>query len=136
MSFQTFAFKRSETLEVFINNTSTSQFKFTDNETTLDGIHVVGLIVQTQAVGTTFGGKQVVPDAIAKRAFLTLATSGNNQRIKRIPLENFFANNKVVLEFNKLDVDLRKSFIELQDRTGLTTDMAFLITFFYEKSGD
>lgn len=136
MSLQAYPLKRTETLEVPINNTSSPIFKFTDNETTLDNIVVTGIVINSEAVSQTFSGKSVVPDAIAKKAFITLADSNNNQLVKRLPLEVIMQDQKFFLELNRLRVDVRKSFIELQDKTGLTTNHAFLVTFFYEKAGD
>ena len=131
---QKFPIKRSATLEVPINNVSGNQFHFTDNETTLDRIRVTGVEFHTEAVGKTFNGATIVPDAIQKKAFLTLNDRNSKSFLKRIPVESFFNNDKVYREeLASLDVDLRKSFIEINDRTGLTTAMAFLVTIFYEE---
>ncbi len=135
MGSQQHPIKKSATIEVPITNLSASQFQFTDNETTLDNIRVVGMVVHTANVAKTFNGKTVVPDAIQKKAFITLNDKNSRQHLKRLPLETFFLNAQLFREeLAKLDVDVRKSFIEINDKTGLTTDMAFLVTFFYEEA--
>ncbi|HMO32321.1 MAG TPA: hypothetical protein PKE63_02915 [Lacibacter sp.] len=130
---QKFPVKRSATVEVPVSNVNANTFHFTDNETTLDRIRITGIEVHTEAVSKTFTGKTVVPDAVQKRAFLTINDRNSKSFLKRIPLESFFNNSKIFREeLDRLEMDLRKSFIEINDRTGLTTDMAFLITIFYE----
>ncbi|RTL56240.1 MAG: hypothetical protein EKK37_17355 [Sphingobacteriales bacterium] len=133
MSSQTFPIKRSETIQVPINNVNVSKFQFTDNETILDSIKVKGIIIHTESVSTTFEGKTVVPNTIQKKAFLTLADKKQKQHIKRLPLESFFDDQRFLKPLDNIEVDVRKSFIELNDRAGLTTDMAFLVTFIFEE---
>ena len=125
--------KRSETVKVLINNVNTRQYKFSDNETTLVGRKFKGIIVHTAALTKSFDGDDLVTDAIAKKAYVTLSDRDNNQMIKRLPLEVFFNSNGVIfIELDNLEIDLRKSFIDLQDTTGATAGMAFVFTFFYE----
>ncbi len=127
--------KKSATIEVPVGNINAKQFNFTDNETTLDNIRVTGIVVHTEAVGTTFNGKTVVPNSIQKKAFLTLNDKNSRQHLKRIPLETFFNNAQIFREhLDRLDVDVRKSFIEINDTSGLSTSMSFLITLFYEEN--
>ncbi len=124
---------KSETVKVVVNNVNSRQFKFTDNETTLNGKKFKGLLIHSQALTASFDGDQVVPDAAVKKSFLTLSTMAGEQIIRRLPLEIISNTNGIsFLELNNLDIDLRKSFIELGDATGITNGMVFVITIFFE----
>ena len=128
-----FKVKRSETVKVLVNNINSRQYKFSDNETTLIGKKFKGMIVHTAALSKSFDGDDMVPDVIAKKAYVTLSDPDNHQVIKRLPLETWYNSNGIIaIELDDLNIDLRKSFIDLQDTNGLTAGMAFVVTFFYE----
>lgn len=133
MGLQKFPLRRSETVEVPVNNTASAQFRFTDNESTLDRIKVYGVLIHTESLSKSFSGKTVLSNAIQKKAFMTLSTGDTSMPIKRLPLETFFNDQKFLIEFDGIEVDVRKSFIELQDRTGVNAGDCFVVTFFYDK---
>lgn len=133
MGLQKFPIRRSETVEVPVNNSASAQFRFTDNETTLDRIRVYGVAIHTAALSKSFSGKTVLSDAIQKKAFLTLVSNDTSTPVKRLPLETFYADQKFMIELDGIEVDVRKSFIELQDRTGVNNGDCFVVTFFYDK---
>lgn len=125
--------KRSETVTVKVLNVNNRQYRFSDSETILSGRKFKAMIVHSESLVKTVDNDPIVPNAIQKRGYLTLSDKDNNQFIKRLPLESFFNDNGVIfLELADLNVDLRKSFIDLSDTTGLTADMAFVITFFFD----
>ena len=133
MSQINFPISRSETVEVLINNVSVSQFNFKDNETSLDNVKLHGIIIHSAAVSTTpLNAKTIVPDAISKKGTITIVGPNGKEVLKSLPLETFYNDNKNMIQLNGIEVNIRKSFITLQDRVGLTVAMAFLITFFYE----
>lgn len=132
MGLQKFPFKRSETIEVLINNISSSQFRFSDNETSLQNVRVYGIEVHSEALSKSFAGNTVLSNAIQKKAFLTLVDKAEKALLKRLPLETFFNDQKFMLELDGLEIDVRKSFIELQDKTGVVVNTCFVLTYFFE----
>lgn len=133
MGLQIFPVRRSETVEIPINNIASSQFRFTDNESTLDRMKVFGIVIHTESLSKSFSGKTVLANSIQKKAFLTLATEDTAMPVKRLPLETFFNDQKFMIEMDGIPVDVRKSFIELQDKAGVNAGDCFVITFFYDK---
>jgi len=132
MGLQSFPIKRSETISVVVYNTNVSQFRFSDNESTLQNVRVFGIQVHSAALSSSFEGNHVLSDAIQKKAYLTLSDKTEKALLKRLPLETFYNDQKFMLELNGLEVDIRKSYIELQDRTGVNTNDCFVITIFFE----
>jgi hypothetical protein len=132
MGLQKFPLRRSETVEVKIDNVSNSQYRFSDNETTLQNVKLYGIQVHSQSLSKSFQGNTVLADAIQKKAYLTLTDRNQQAIIKRIPLETFFNDQKFMLELDGLDIDVRKSFIELQDKAGVNVNDCFVLTFFFE----
>lgn len=132
MGLQKFPFKRSETIQVVVNNIAVSQFRFSDNELTLDNVRVFGVQFHSANVSKSFEGKTVLSDAIQKKSFVTLVDKGEKALFKRLPVETFFNDQKFMLELDGVEIDVRKSFIELQDRTGVVVDTCWIVTFFFE----
>lgn len=132
MGLQKFPFKRSETVQVVINNVNTAQFRFSDNESTLQNVRVYGIQIHSAALSKSFEGNNVLADAIQKKAFITLSDKTEKALVKRLPLETFYNDQKFMLELDGLEIDVRKSFIELQDRAGVVAGDCFVATFFFE----
>lgn len=132
MGLQKFPFKRSESVEVVINNVNSAQFRFSDNESTLQNVKVYGMQFHSQALSKSFSGKTVLGDTIQKKAFLTVTDKQEKAIFKRLPVETFFNDQKFMLELDGVELDVRKSFIELQDRAGVNADDCFVVTFFFE----
>ena len=132
MGLQKFPFRRSETIEVVVTNINVAQFRFSDNETTLQDVKIFGIQVHSQNLAKSFAGNTVLSDAIQKKAFLTLVDKAEKALLKRLPLETFYNDQKFMLELDGLEIDIRKSFIELQDRTGVVANNCFVLTFFFE----
>lgn len=132
MSLQKFPLEKSTLYELPIISTTSERFKFTDNEKLLDKMYITGIVIGSAAIGKTPEGKDVVPDAIQKKAWLTLVNRNTGvEEIKKLPVEILINTQAWVFEVNKFPIDVSKSYITLQDRTGLLTTQAFLITFFY-----
>ncbi len=132
MGLQNFPIKRTETISVVVYNNAASQFRFSDNESTLQNVRVYGIQVHSQALSKSFEGNTVLADSIQKKAYLTLSDKTEKALLKRLPLETFFNDQKFMLELNGLEVDIRKSYIELQDRTGVNNNDCFVLTIFFE----
>jgi hypothetical protein len=134
MSQINFPINRSETVEVLITNVNVSQFNFKDSETKLDNVKLFGIIFHTADVSTTpINARTVIPNAIQKKATITIVGKDGKEKVKSLPVETFFNDQKNMIELNGLEADIRKSYITLQDRAGLTVAMAFLVTFLYEE---
>lgn len=133
MSLQKFPVKKTTLFELPVINVNSERFKFSDNEKMLDNMFVTGIIIGSAAIGTTPEGKTIVPDAIQKKAFLTLVNKKTGQEeIKKLPLETLINSQTWVMELDAFPIDVSKSYITLYDRTGLLTTHAFLITFLYQ----
>lgn len=132
MGLQKFPFRRSETIEIVVNNVNNAQFRFSDNETTLQDVKVFGIAVHSQNLSKSFSGNTILSDAIQKKAFLTLVDKAEKALLKRLPLETFYNDQKFMIELDGLEVDIRKSYIELQDRAGVVVNNCFVLTFFFE----
>lgn len=133
MSLQKFPVKRSTLFELPVINVNAEKFKFNDNEKVLDNMFVTGIIIGSAAIGLTPEGKTVVPDAIQKKAFLTLVNKATGvEEIKKLPLETLINSQSWVIELDAFQIDVSKSYITLYDRAGLLTTHAFLITFLYQ----
>ncbi|HRD42195.1 MAG TPA: hypothetical protein PLN30_00515, partial [Ferruginibacter sp.] len=63
MSLQVQKIALSETVEVVVNNPNSRQYKFSDNETTLDQVIVTGISINTDALVRTFSGRTVMANA-------------------------------------------------------------------------
>jgi hypothetical protein len=74
----------------------------------------------------------MLSDAIMKKSFITLADKNEKALLKRIPVETLMQNTFPMLELDGLEIDVRKSFIELQDRTGVTADTCWVVTILFE----
>jgi len=109
----------SETVEVVVNNPNSRQYKFSDNETTLDQVIVTGISINTDALVRTFSGRTVMANAEMKKGYLTLSTPQSKYPIKRLPLETFFNNQNFILFFEDKLVDFRKSFIDFPNSGAL-----------------
>lgn len=133
MSLQKFPVQKTILIEVPIPTTQSERYKFADTDNTLQGKSVTGIILHTPDVVKTPEGKEVVPINIQKKAFITLTSKKTGvEEIKKLPLEVLLNNSQAwILELDNFPIDLSKSFITLNDRTDLTTDMAFLVTFLY-----
>lgn len=132
MGLQKFPFKRSETVEVVVNNVNSAQFRFSDNESTLQNVRIYGIEFSSQAQSKSFSGKSVLSDAIQKKAFLTLCDKTEKAIFKRLPVESFFIDRSFMKELDGIEIDVRKSYIELQDRAGVVVDDCWVVTFFFE----
>lgn len=132
MGLQKFPFKRSETVEVVVGNVNNAQFRFSDNESTLLNVRVYGIMVHSANVSKSFNGNTILSDAIQKKSYLTLCDSSEKALIKRLPIETFFNDQKFMLELDGLEIDVRKSFIELQDRAGVVINTCWVVTFFFD----
>lgn len=132
MGLQKFPLKRSETIQVVVNNVNVSQFRFSDNEITMDNVRVYGVQVHSANLSKSFEGKTVLSDAIQKKSFLTLVDKNEKALFKRLPVETFFNDQKFMLELDGVEIDVRKSFIELQDRAGVVVDTCWVLTFFFD----
>jgi hypothetical protein len=119
MSFQVNKIARSETVEVIIANVNSRQYKFSDNETTLDKVVLQGIAINTDALSKSFSGRTVMPTAEVKKGYLTLSTPDTKTPIKRIPLEIFFQNTSFVTYFEDMLIDLRKSTIDFPNSSAL-----------------
>lgn len=132
MGLQKFPIKRSETIQVVVNNAAASQFRFSDNESTLQNVRIYGIQVHSAALSKSFEGNNVLADAIQKKAFLTLSDKSEKAIIKRLPLETLYNDQKFMLELDGLAIDIRKSYVELQDRAGVNVNDCFVFTIFFE----
>ncbi|MBC7509668.1 MAG: hypothetical protein H7320_13110 [Ferruginibacter sp.] len=119
MSFQVQKIRRSETVEIVINNVNSRQYKFSDNETTLDTVVLQGIAVHTEALVKSFSGKTILPTAEIKKGFLTLSTPQSATPFKRYPLESFFQNSSFITFFEDTVIDFRKSYIDFPNSAAL-----------------
>lgn len=137
MSFQIQKIQLSQTVEVVVANINSRQYKFSDNETTLDQAILIGISVNTEALAKTFSGRTVMPNAEMKKGYLTLSTPDSKYPIQRLPLETFFNNQNFVLFTEPLLIDFRKSFIDFPNSAALALPADNLgfgipITIFYK----
>lgn len=135
MSLQKFPISRSTLLEVLVNPDS-ERSVFSDNEKLLDKIFLTGIAVNTNALGKSPKGKNLLTTANLKKAFLTLVSrEDGREHHKLLPLENFFADDKMFVEFDQFPIDVNKSFTTMFDRAGLGAAQteAFLFTLYYNE---
>lgn len=135
MSLQKFPIQNSTLLEI-VANPSSERSVFSDNEKLLDNIFLTGIAVNTNALGRSPKGKNLLSTANLKKAFITLVNRDTQKEDHKIlPLENFFADDKLFIEFDQFPVDVNKSFITMYDRAGLgaANTEAFLITLYYNR---
>ena len=119
MSLQIQKVHLSETIECVVLNLNSRQYKFSDNETTLDKAVIIGIAVHTEALSKSFSGRTVMPNAEMKKGYLTLSTPDTKYPICRLPLETFFNNQNFVLFTEPLLIDIRKSFIDFPNSSAL-----------------
>jgi hypothetical protein len=103
----------TETLEVVITNINARQYKFSDNEKTIDKAIVTGIAVSTEALGKSFNNNDLLSNVELKKCFLNLATPKNELPFKNLPLELLMNNNNIFTFIKPTEIDLRKSFVEI-----------------------
>lgn len=137
MSLQVREIKKSETIEVIIRNIQSRQYKFSDNETTLDLVVLHGIAVHTDAPAKSFTGVTIMPLASIKKGYLTLSNPQNEQPFKRLPLETLLQNQNFILFLEPVLIDIRKSFVDFPDSAALVLPDALgysvMFSVFYEK---
>lgn len=129
----------TETVEVLIYNKNSRQYKFSDNEKTLDQVVVTGIAISTEAMDKSFNGNAMLSNVELKKTFINLATPKNELPFKNMPLELIMANTNVFLFIKPTLVDLRKSYIEVPNCQNLvlpvvdgqTKPLAIVVTFTY-----
>lgn len=136
MSFQLQKIPQSETIEVLIRNIASRQYKFSDNETTLDLVVMHGIAVHTDALAKSFTNNTIMPLADIKKGFLTLSNPKNEQPIKRLPLETLLQNSNFITYMEPRVVDIRKSFVDFPQSDTLALvggSLSVCFTIVYEK---
>lgn len=136
--FQIKEINLSETIEVVILNKEARQYRFSDNETTLDKIVLHGISVHNDELVKTYTGKTVLAVAQMKKGYLTLSNEKNDQPIKRLPLQTFLSNTNFITFFKPRVIDIRKCFMDFPDSAALVMPVDGLgfsvpITIYYEK---
>ncbi len=130
---------QSETVEVNIRNNNLVEYKFGDNETTLDKIVLMGLTVHSAVLSKgPRTGATMLPDNDLKKGYITLSNSANKHSINRLPIETLINADARITYLKPRLVDVRKSFITLPGSGALVLPgdnlgYAIAVTFYYEK---
>lgn len=135
MSFQIMKIPQSETIEVIIRNAQSRQYKFSDNETSLDTVVLHGIAVHTDSLLKSFTGYTMLPLADIKKGYLTLSNPKNEQPIKRMPLEALLTNQNFFTFVEPRVIDIRKSFVDFptSDTFAVGAGVSVVFTLIYEK---
>lgn len=136
MTLQKFPVSNVVLLEVPANPGS-ERSTFSDNEKLLDDIFLTGIAVNSNALGKTPKGKNLLTLANLKKSFLTLVNRNTGkEEVKLLPLENLLADEKLFLEFDQFPIDVNKSFISIFDRAGLGAagTEAFVLTLYFNRT--
>ena len=136
MSFQIMKIPQVETIEVLIRNVTSRQYKFSDNETTLDLVVLHGIAVHTDAIAKSFTGATIMPLADIKKGFITLSNPKNEQPIKRLPLETLLQNQNFITYLEPRIIDIRKSFVDFPSSDTLVLvggSLSVMFSVVYEK---
>jgi hypothetical protein len=124
---------KSETISIKVGNTSAVEHRFADTDNLIKGKKVTGIMLHTEALVLSRNQNQVVPNAIQKQGFLVLAFDGK-EPIRRLPLEVFFntANTTEEIPLANIEIDLTKSYVEINQASGIAQNNEFVFTFFYQ----
>lgn len=136
MTLQKFPIANVVLLEVPVN-AGAERSGFSDNEKLLDNVFLTGIAVNTNALGKSPKGKNLLSTANLKKAFLTLVNRDTGREdIKQLPLEVMLADEKLFLEFDNYPVDVNKSYITMVDRSGLGAagTEAFVLTLYFNRT--
>jgi hypothetical protein len=130
---------RSETIEVSILNNNSREFKFSDNESTLQDVIVEGIFIHTADLLVSKNNRAMLPDVNLKSALLTLSTNKQKLVVKELPLQTFFKNDNGVTWLKPFKIDIAKSLVTIPNSVGLVippgppSGYAIMITLFYRK---
>ena len=126
--------RKTEYIEVVIDNISKKEFKFPQNLSIMEGSKVLTIEAIKNSIHpiSPLSGKTIVSDAAFKSSFLTLRTHGSKaDDISLYPLSSLDTpnNNGVVKEFDKIHVDFGQSKITVADLTTLAGQVGNVFAF-------
>jgi hypothetical protein len=127
----------SETVEVFIKNTSIQKFNFPDTVTNLDRSLIHGIAISDFSATPTNSGNICLPNAEVDKGFLNLVGESQKKIIGNIPLDIIRNNTEMkVFLIEPVKVDIRESFVLLPLLFGNALSPGgnvIVFTFFYNK---
>ncbi len=128
---------RSETIEVAILNNAVREFKFSDNESTLQKVVLEGIIIHSAALGMSKNNRTMLADVDLKKSLITLATNRQKLLNKELPLETFIKNDNAITWVKPFMLDVAKSYITIPGiaaiaiPAGPPAGLAIMVTLFY-----
>jgi len=129
---------RAETIEIAILNNNSINFKFSDNESSLQNIIVEGIIIHSAAnLVVSKLNRTLLPDANLKKALITLSTTKQVAVLKEFPIETFIRNDNAVTWLKPFKMDVAKSLVTIPDAAALVIPAgppqgyAIMVTLFY-----
>ena len=128
---------RCETIEVSILNNNAREFKFSDNESTLQNIIAEGIMIHTPDLAVSKNNRAMLPLNDLKTCLLTLSTNKQKLIIKELPVETFLKNDHAITWLKPFKIDIAKSLITIPGSAALVipagspAGYAIMVTLFY-----
>lgn len=126
----------SQTVEVLIDTTANTKFRFSDNLINLDNALVHAIALGSGIIGKSVSTRTVLDFIYLNSTYLTLMGYQNEQFNYRLPLRFFFTNDNPILVIKPKLISFRNSYIEYPEAATLVIPpggYAVLFTVFYEK---